>query len=61
MALGIVKYVYDHPFQPIGVIWFAVSCREPGPQREKFPGDLKVDIGPPNLIGPPKPYRGPCH
>ena len=29
MALGIVKYFYDHPSQPIGVIWFAVSCRGP--------------------------------
>ena len=29
MALGIVKYVYDCPSQPIGVIWFAVSCRGP--------------------------------
>ena len=25
MALGIVKYFYDCPFQPIGVIWFYVS------------------------------------
>ena len=31
-----------------------------GPQRENFPGGTKVDIGPPNLIWPPKPYRGPC-
>ena len=29
MALGIVKYCYDRPSQPIGVIWFAVSCRGP--------------------------------
>ena len=34
MALGIVKYFYDHISQPIGVIWFeaslfAVSCRGP--------------------------------
>ena len=28
-----------------------------GPQREIFPGGTKVDTGPPNLIGPPKPYR----
>ena len=27
MALGIVKYFYDSSSQPIGVIWFAVSCR----------------------------------
>ena len=27
MALGIEKYFYDRPCQPIGVIWFAVSCR----------------------------------
>ena len=26
MALGIVKYAYDHSSQLIGVIWFAVSC-----------------------------------
>ena len=26
MALGIVKYFCDRPSQPIGVIWFAVSC-----------------------------------
>ena len=25
MALGIVKYFYDRPSQPIGVIWFVVS------------------------------------
>ena len=31
----------------------------PGPQRETFPGGMKVDTGPPNLIGPSKPYRGP--
>ena len=31
-----------------------------GPQRENFPGGTKVDTGPPNLIGPLKPYRGPC-
>ena len=31
-----------------------------GAQRENFPGGTKVDIGPPNLIGSPKPYRGPC-
>ena len=31
----------------------------PGPQRENFPGGTKVDTGPQNLIGPPKPYRGP--
>ena len=30
-----------------------------GPQRENFPGGTKVDAGPPNLIGLPKPYRGP--
>ena len=30
-----------------------------GPQREIFPGGTKVDTGPPNFIGPPKPYRGP--
>ena len=29
MALGIEKYFYDRPSQPIGVIWFAVSCRRP--------------------------------
>ena len=32
---------------------------EAGPQREKFSGGTKVDTGPPNLIGPSKPYRGP--
>ena len=32
---------------------------EAGPQREKLPGGTKVDTGPPNLIGPLKPYRGP--
>ena len=26
-----------------------------GSQRETFPGGMKVDTGPPNLIGPPKP------
>ena len=31
-----------------------------GPQRENFPGGAEVDIGPRNLIEPPKPYRGPC-
>ena len=31
-----------------------------GPQRENFSGGTKVDTGPPNLIGPPEPYRGPC-
>ena len=31
-----------------------------GPQREFFPGGSKVDTGPPNLIGPAKPHRGPC-
>ena len=31
-----------------------------GPQREIFPGGTKIDTGPPNLIGPPKRYRGPC-
>ena len=31
-----------------------------GPQREIFPGATKVDTGPPNFIGPSKPYRGPC-
>ena len=25
MALGIVKYFYDHPSQPISDIWFMVS------------------------------------
>ena len=29
MALGIVKYFYNRPSQPIGVSWFAVSCRRP--------------------------------
>ena len=31
-----------------------------GPQRENFPGGTKVDTGPPNLIGPSKPYGGSC-
>ena len=30
----------------------------PGPQRENFTGGTKVDTGPPNLIGSPKPYWG---
>ena len=30
-----------------------------GLQRENFSGGMKVDTGPPNLIGPPKPDRGP--
>ena len=39
MALKIVKYFYDRPSQPIGVIWFAislfaVSCR--GPVRQSL-------------------------
>ena len=29
MALRIEKYFYDRPSQPIGVSWFAVSCRGP--------------------------------
>ena len=29
MALGIVKYAYDHSSQLIDVIWFAVSCCGP--------------------------------
>ena len=29
MALWIVKYIYIRPFQPIGVSFFAVSCRGP--------------------------------
>ena len=36
MAVGIVKYAYDHSSQPISVIWFMVSCRGPikyGPYR----------------------------
>ena len=28
-ALGIMKYFYDRPSQPISVIWFAVSCCGP--------------------------------
>ena len=29
MALGIVKHAYNRSSQPIGIIWFAVSCRGP--------------------------------
>ena len=36
-----------------------ISYSEAGLQRENFPGSTKVDTGPPNLIGPPKPYRSP--
>ena len=37
-----------------------MTAAQAGPQRENFPGGTKVNTGPPNLIGPPKPYRGPC-
>ena len=29
MPQGIVKHFYDRPSQPIGVIWFVISCRDP--------------------------------
>ena len=38
MALGIVKYFYDCSSQPIGFIWFAVSCRGPGISLLSLPG-----------------------
>ena len=44
----------------LGVLFFMNTWVCTGPQRENFPGGTKGDTGPPNLIGPPKPYRVPC-
>ena len=39
------------------VVLLARVCRA---SERKFSRGTKVNTGPPNFIGPPKPYRGPC-
>ena len=56
------RYVTNYDILPdiIAMSETKLKLSKTGPQRENFPGGSKVDTGPPNLIGPPKAYRGPC-
>ena len=42
MAQGIVKYAYNRSFQLLGVIWFAVSCREPEMKTGRATGRVEI-------------------
>ena len=43
MILGTVKHFYDRPSQRIGVIWLAVSCREPWKPCNEAKGKKRIE------------------